>query len=133
MDDAVRTDVLRKMRVKSGMGVQVRHAPAALAGLAVDAPGLGAVLVFVERQADVAPRFLEVLAGGKPAAPVWVAYPKGGARAGVDLRRPAPCAACCTLSRDFAPARSPPFRHSARGITPAEWSFRGKCNLLRQG
>lgn len=87
MDDAVRTDVLRKMRVKSGMGVQVWHAPAALAGLAVDAPGLGAVLVFVERQVDVVPRFLEVLAGGTPGAPVWVAYPKGGARAGVDLNR----------------------------------------------
>lgn len=87
MDDAARAHVLKKMRVKPGVGVQVWYAPAYLAGLAVDAPGVGAVLVFVERQADVVPRFLEVLAGGRPGTPVWVAYPKGGARAGVDLNR----------------------------------------------
>ena len=85
MDDAARTDVLKKMRVRPGAGVQVWHDPAALAGLAEDAPGLGAVLVFVERQADVVPRFLEVLVCGMPGATVWVAYPKGGVRAGVDL------------------------------------------------
>lgn len=92
------TDLMRRLQLKPGQQLAVLHAPSGalealgpqLAELALvpGAPGAtDAVLVFMQQLADVGARLGEAAALLAPGGLLWVAYTKGGTKAGTDLNR----------------------------------------------
>jgi len=90
------TALLKKFLIKSGMKVSIVKAPAGYAdklaplpeGAQLAKPGMTAdfALLFVKNRQDVASA-TGILKSLKPDGVFWIAYPKGGAKAGTDLNR----------------------------------------------
>jgi len=88
----------QKLQLKSGQRLVLLNTPPDYAAqldavlpdaVATDtaAGATDAALLFVNQRADVERMMPEAVAAVKPGGLLWIAYPKGGAKAGTDLNR----------------------------------------------
>lgn len=90
------TPLVRKLGVKPGARVGIRHAPAGFAtllqpwpeGAAIATPDGGAldvIVLFADRAKELADEFREAAAAITPNGMVWIAWPKQAAKVPTDL------------------------------------------------
>jgi len=78
----------KKLLIRPGHAVRVLNAPEAYRALQNgDAGAVDALLLFVNSRAELDQHLASAIAAVKPGGLLWVAYRKGGAKAGTDLNR----------------------------------------------